>query len=134
MNETANFSEYKIWFNGLKQRIKNDRIRATLSVNRELILLYWDLGKQISEKQRTATWGSAVVNMLSKDLCSEFPGNTGFSRSNLYAMKQFYEFVHQVGGQIDNENNLPEIVEKYCFNVPWRHIVLILQKIKTEID
>jgi predicted nuclease of restriction endonuclease-like (RecB) superfamily len=143
MANLINISEYRGWLGELKQRIKNSQIRTVLSVNKELILLYWDLGKQISEKQKTMAWGSMVVRQLSKDLCNEFPGSTGFSRSNLYAMKQFYEFfqqieletpefVHPVGGQLNNENNLPEIVEKYCLNVPWRHIVLILQKLKTK--
>jgi predicted nuclease of restriction endonuclease-like (RecB) superfamily len=132
MNDLINTSEYYDWLNSLKQRIKSSQIKAALSVNKELILLYWDLGKQISDKQKNEGWGSQVVNQLSKDLCTEFEGAMGFSRSNLYAMKQFYEFVHQLGGQINSKNNLPEIVEKYCLNIPWRHIVLILQKIKTK--
>jgi predicted nuclease of restriction endonuclease-like (RecB) superfamily len=145
MNNLINISEYRNWLDALKQRIKSSQIKAALLVNKELILLYWDLGKQISEKQKDAVWGNSVVGQLSRDLCAEFGGVTGFSRSNLYAMKQFYEtfhqlggklelneIVHQLGGQINSESNLPEIVEKYCFNIPWRHIVLILQKVKTE--
>jgi predicted nuclease of restriction endonuclease-like (RecB) superfamily len=100
MNEITKHSDYHNWLNELKIRIKNSQIKAALSVNKELIALYWDLGRQISEKQRTSSWGSQVVNQLSRDLCSEFKGSTGFSRSNLYAMKQFYEFLIW-----KNENN-----------------------------
>jgi predicted nuclease of restriction endonuclease-like (RecB) superfamily len=137
-----NLLEYKNWLGELKQQIRNSQIKTALSVNKALIALYWDLGKQISEKQRVKGWGSKVVNQLSADLCSEFKGVTGFSRSNLYAMKQFYEFVHQFGGQTETSEivhqlggqleHYPEIVEKYCFNLPWRHIVLLLQRIKDE--
>jgi predicted nuclease of restriction endonuclease-like (RecB) superfamily len=150
MNEIINLSDYRDWLNELKIRIKSSQIKAALSVNKELIALYWDLGRQISEKQQMNGWGSQVVNRLSQDLCSEFTGNTGFSRSNLYAMKQFYEFFHQLGGQFEEtgtveivhqlggqfqlENSIPEIVEKYCFNIPWRHIVLLLQKIKNKTE
>jgi len=83
-----NLLEYKNWLGELKQQIRNSQIKTALSVNKALIALYWDLGKQISEKQRVKGWGSKVVNQLSADLCSEFKGVTGFSRSNLYAMKQ----------------------------------------------
>jgi len=147
MSNILNISEYRNWLETLKMRIKNSQIRASLQVNKEVILLYWDLGKQISEKQKTNAWGSQVVNQLSHDLCNEFEGASGFSRSNLYAMKQFYEFfhqlggkvyqddneiVHQLGGQLETDDFLPEIVEKYCLNIPWRHIVLLLQKVKNQ--
>jgi predicted nuclease of restriction endonuclease-like (RecB) superfamily len=129
MSNLLNTSEYRNWLESLKAKIKSSQIRASLSVNREVILLYWDLGKQILEKQNINGWGSRVVSQLSQDLSNEFQGVTGFSRSNLYAMKQFYEFfhqlggkigeteneiVHQVGGQLAADDNLPEIVEKYC--------------------
>ncbi|MDR1923838.1 MAG: DUF1016 N-terminal domain-containing protein [Planctomycetaceae bacterium] len=103
MKKLTNISEYSDWLGDLKSRIKNSQIHAALSVNKELILLYWDLGKQIFEKQKTATWGNSVISQLSKDLCNEFKGATGFSKSNLYAMKQFYEFFHQPGGKLDKE-------------------------------
>ena len=169
MKNTIQHSEYRNWLDEMKNRIKTSQIKAVLSVNKELIVLYWDLGKQISSKQQQNGWGSQVVNQLSQDLCKEFTSSTGFSRSNLYAMRQFYEIftdydknfqqlggkiettqtpeivhqlggqmeikqtseiVHQLGGQFEEENYYPQIVEKYCFNLPWRHIVLLLQKVK----
>jgi predicted nuclease of restriction endonuclease-like (RecB) superfamily len=132
MKDIINTSIYRNWLGELKQHIRSSQIKATLSVNKALIALYWDLGKQISEKQKNKGWGSQVVNQLSIDLCAEFEDSKGFSRSNLYAMKQFYEFFHQLGGQFESTDFVPEIVEKYCFNLPWRHIVLLLQKIKNE--
>jgi hypothetical protein len=59
-------------------------------VNRDLILLYWDIGRGIVEKQETLGWGESVVEMLAKDLQKAFPGMRGFSTANLRAMRRFY--------------------------------------------
>ncbi len=137
MIELIKDSDYKNWLIDLKSKIKQSQIKAALSVNAEVILLYWDLGKQIVEKQKTANWGFSVINQLSKDLSEEFKDLKGFSKSNLYSMKQFYEtfsvyneYFHQLGGKIEIQSPIPEIVEIYCCKLPWRHIVLVLQKVK----
>lgn len=123
--------EYSNWIVSLKSSIKQRQIKAAIAVNSNLIMMYWDLGKQIVERQENAKWGSGFINQLSKDLKSEFPDIKGFSRSNIFAIKKFYlfyrthfsiqdvdfqlenkeksevvlerEIVHQVGGQITNE-------------------------------
>jgi len=81
---------YKNWLTELKGRIQTSQIKAALAVNSALVLLYWELGRQIAEKQETAKWGSGLIERLAADLKMEFPGVAGFSRSNLYSMKQFY--------------------------------------------
>ncbi len=87
-------SAYSEWFGQLKAKIRKSQIQAALSANRELILLYWDIGKELVEKQEKQVWGNAVVEHLSLDLKSEFPNLKGFSRRNLFYMKSFYLFYH----------------------------------------
>ncbi len=101
---------YKQWFSELKARIKQSQIKAAISVNTEMIMLYWDLGRQIVDKQQNAKWGSGFIEQLSKDLKEEFPEINGLSRSNLFAMKKFYLFynqndiiVQQVVGLLENK-------------------------------
>jgi predicted nuclease of restriction endonuclease-like (RecB) superfamily len=125
-----------------------------------MIMLYWDMGRQISEKQENAQWGSGFIEQLSKDLREEFPEMTGFSYNNLLRMKNFYqfyfpviqydEFIAQPVQQIKNtieEQILAQLVpilqsteNKDIINraqvvpklilVPWGHHVKIMQKIK----
>ncbi len=83
-------ADYAEFLSGVKQRIRHARSTAVRAVNRELILLYWDLGRAIVEKQQTARWGDAVVERLASDLRAEFPDMRGFSANNLWLMRQFY--------------------------------------------
>ena len=149
MADIVNDSEYRSWLRGLKQQIKTEQVKAGLSVNTQMIMLYWDLGRQITEKQETAKWGSGLIELLSKDLMSGFPEMTGFSRTNLFRMKKFYqfyssivpinEFVPQAGGQlqaIDNKENIANsriegnVVIGKIIMIPWRHHVSIFEKVK----
>jgi predicted nuclease of restriction endonuclease-like (RecB) superfamily len=150
-------SEYKNWLIELKANIKRSQIKAALAVNSELIQLYWDLGKQIVEKQEHAQWGSGFIDQLSKDLKAEFPDVGGFSLANVKYCKQFYLFYintpsiwEQVVPNVENEirqqvvakleNTENQLVTKseqvvrflgtQLFNIPWGHHVLILKKIK----
>jgi len=100
MNDIIKLSEYRDWLRDLKQQIKTGQIKAALSVNSQMIMLYWDLGRQITEKQENAKWGSGFIEQLSKDLREEFPEMTGFSKDNLFMMKRFYFFYQSVINQI----------------------------------
>jgi predicted nuclease of restriction endonuclease-like (RecB) superfamily len=71
-------------------RIKEAQTRAMVSVNRELIEVYRDIGKTLYEQQQNSGWGDAVVEQLAKDLQKSFPGMKGFSSRNLWNMKDFY--------------------------------------------
>ena len=82
--------EYVAFVADLKSRIAAARLHAARAVNRDLILLYWDIGRGIVEKQETLGWGESVVEMLAKDLQKAFPGMRGFSANNLWLMRQFY--------------------------------------------
>jgi predicted nuclease of restriction endonuclease-like (RecB) superfamily len=125
-------SEYKDWLRELKANIKSTQIKASLAVNTHIIDFYWNLGSQIVERQQNAKWGSGFIPQLSKDLQAEFPDMTGFSRTNIFAIRKFYlfynqdfTFVPQVGGQIARSEFL-----NLCIHVPWKHNVTIIEKVK----
>ena len=75
----------------IKDRIRSAQYAALRAVNRELINLYWDIGRLIVDRQAGETWGRSIVENLARDLQAEFPGISGFSVPNLYRMRQFYE-------------------------------------------
>ena len=90
----------------LKARVRAAQVKAALSVNRELVLLYWHIGREILRAQKAEGWGAKVVERLAKDLAAEFPEMKGFSRSNMLYMRAFYaawepmEIVQQSVGQL----------------------------------
>jgi predicted nuclease of restriction endonuclease-like (RecB) superfamily len=96
MSEIIKLSEYRDWIGELKEQIQRSQIKAALSVNSQLIMLYWDLGRQIVEKQEHSKWGSGFIEQLSKDLRETFPDSGGFSADNLKYMRIFYKFYSQV--------------------------------------
>lgn len=74
----------------LKARVRASQVKAAVSVNQELILLYWHIGREILRAQKAEGWGAKVVERLAKDLAAEFPEMGGFSRANLLFMRSFY--------------------------------------------
>ncbi len=80
----------------VKERIRSAQYAALKAVNKELVGLYWDIGKMIAERQKTEGWGKSVVQQLAADLQAEFPGVRGFSVQNLWYMRQFYLEYHNV--------------------------------------
>ena len=101
---------YEAFLRDLKMRIRSAQVKAALSVNREMIVLYWEIGKALAERQGQAEWGKAVVERLARDLRNAFPDIKGFSRSNIYAMRHFFltyrdadSNVQQLVGQIPLE-------------------------------
>ena len=83
-------SGYASWLSDVKIRIQSARTAAARTINRELILLYWDIGRGIVEKQQQLDWGESVIMQLSNDLKKAFPGAKGFSDRNLRDMKRFF--------------------------------------------
>ncbi|MFN8515491.1 MAG: DUF1016 N-terminal domain-containing protein [Chloroflexia bacterium] len=80
---------YARFLGDLKERISAAQVRAALSVNRELIYLYWQLGREIATALSRRSWGSRVLDRLARDLQAAFPGVEGFSQRNLYRMRAF---------------------------------------------
>ncbi len=81
---------YEEFLGQLKERIRTARLRATLAANRELIELYWHIGRSVVEQQKTKGWGNAVIAHLGDDLQKAFPGESGFSRTNVYRMRALF--------------------------------------------
>jgi predicted nuclease of restriction endonuclease-like (RecB) superfamily len=90
MKSTPTTPDYAVFLAGVKARVLHARTSAARAVNRDLILLYWDIGRGIVEKQQTAGWGDAVVEQLAADLRAEFPDMRGFSNQNVWRMQQLY--------------------------------------------
>jgi len=90
MTTAPSLPDYPAFLSTVKERILRARISAARAVNQELVLLYWDIGRGIVDKQQTAGWGDAVVERLATDLRAAFPDIRGFSLANLWRMKQFY--------------------------------------------
>lgn len=81
---------YDRFVEGIKQRIRVAQIKAAISANRELILLYWDIGRAIVDAQKDKGYGKRVVEMLSADLRREFPEMAGLTARNLWLMRAFF--------------------------------------------
>ncbi len=115
---------YRSWLEALKQKIQASQIKAAIKVNSDLLNLYWHLGKEIISKQKEANWGDSIIDQLSKDLTSAFPGMKGFSKRNLFYIRQWYLFysegfrkVPQVVAQLvpdDAKSNISEIYATAC--------------------
>jgi len=134
-------SELKQWLTDLKARIRQSQIKAMIKVNDEMLRLYWDLGHDIVMRQMDAKWGGNFFKELSKELMMEFPEMKGFSKSNLYYIKQFYLFYsqyntifQQVVGKLENES-FHQLGEEFknnpIFQIPWGHHVQIITKCKS---
>ena len=80
---------YGVLLADLKQRVRRAQVRAALSVNRELVLLYWHIGREILRSQQTEGWGTKVIERLARDLRKEFPDMSGLSPRNLKYMRAF---------------------------------------------
>jgi predicted nuclease of restriction endonuclease-like (RecB) superfamily len=115
-------SDYISLIAGIRQRIAESRVRAATAVNRELVDLYWSIGKQIVERQELHGWGSSVIERLSADLLRELPGSKGFSASNLWRMRNFYAAYR--GADV----NLAQAVRE----LPWSHNLVLLEKVENE--
>src|SRR3989338_8648864 len=82
--------EYRLFLTEIKERIRAAQYEALRAVNKELIGLYWDIGKRIVEQQEKHSWGKSIVETLAGDLQKEYPGINGFSAGNLWRMRNFY--------------------------------------------
>lgn len=115
-------SEYALLFTEVKERIRSAQYEALRAVNKELISLYWDIGRMIVERQRGSTWGKAVVERLASDLQKEFPGMQGFSAQNLWYMRQFYHEYH-------NKPKLQPLVGE----ISWSKNIIVMARCKDDL-
>ncbi|MBD1866450.1 DUF1016 domain-containing protein [Cyanobacteria bacterium FACHB-471] len=110
---------YAVFLNDLKQRIRQAQVKAALAVNQELLLLYWQVGKEILERQQLEGWGAKIIDRLAKDLKQEFPDINGFSRSNLKYMRLFAQSYLE-----------EQISQGVLGQIPWYHNIALLEKLK----
>jgi predicted nuclease of restriction endonuclease-like (RecB) superfamily len=155
--------EYRLFIEQLKARVVAARISAARAVCSDMILLYWDIGQGIVEKQQTLGWGDSVVEMVAADLRRAFPGMRGFSPDSVWRMRQLYSeysstaFLEQAVPEIQKhggdflERAVPEascprtvaahspadflsrLVRELLALVPWGHHVELLKKVKAPI-
>ena len=109
--------EYADILAALKERVRSAQYAALKAVNTELVGLYWDVGRLLVERQTDGTWGKSVVQQLAVDLQQAFPGVGGFSASNLWRMKAFFEAYR------DQEKLAPLVRE-----IGWSHNLVILER------
>ena len=146
-------ADYVAWVRSLSERYQASQIKAAVSVNREMLMFYWSLGRDIVALHAKSRWGSGFFKDLSHDLRSEIPNAKGFSSRNLRYMKRFYELfpakdeiVQQVAAQLTGQRDaaiLPQLAGEFpreisigfllqtdaeIFSVPWGHILLIIDK------
>ena len=148
----ASNSDFKSWVSQLKQDIRSAQIRAAIKVNTELLRLYWRMGADICEKQKSASWGDGWLKELSRELMTEFPDMKGFSHRNLQYIRQWYLFynqentiVQQAVAQLEDVNvqqavakldddmrqqTVAQISEDVFFSVPWGHHLYIISQCK----
>lgn len=110
--------EYRVFLESLRARIQAARLKAALSANREVLLLYWSIGRDILARQATLGWGAKVIDRLSTDLRREFPEIKGFSPRNLKYMRAFAEAWPDEG-----------FVQRSVAQLPWGHISRILDRV-----
>jgi len=111
--------QYKKWVVELKDKIRTTQIKAAMTVNRELLNLYWELGREICEKQEKANWGEGLIDQLAKDLSVAFPGVKGFSRGNLFFIWRWYRFYINPVQDAQKEGDI--IVSQVVTQIPWGH-------------
>jgi predicted nuclease of restriction endonuclease-like (RecB) superfamily len=150
-------SDYKQFVTDLKSRIASARLSAGRHVNRELVLLYWDIGQGIVERQKTLGWGESVVELVAADLKHAFPDMQGFSPQNVWRMRQLFldhssdEFLSQAVRELPKSNKhqflrqpvadspsdsgnrksevLSQAVRELVAAVPWGHHANVLAKL-----
>lgn len=122
-DQTSIPKNYGRILNEIKSRVRNAQYEALKAVNKELIGLYWDIGRIIVERQQAENWGKSVVERLGEDLRNEFPGMSGFSARNIWYMRQFYLCYGE------NPKLQPMVAE-----IGWTHNLIILDKCTDDLE
>ena len=141
-------TEYREFLREIKSRIQSAQLKAAVSVNQELLRLYWDLAACIIARQQSSAWGDGILGQISHDLQTEFPDMKGFSRRNLELMRQWYRFwsgtnaiakqaVSQleksaIGQQAVAQSDSALYVQQLLLQIPWGHNLVIISKIKEQ--
>ncbi|WP_064606900.1 PDDEXK nuclease domain-containing protein [Streptobacillus moniliformis] len=122
--------EYKKLIIELKDKVRSSQLKAAVKVNYELLDLYWNLGKEIVERENKYSWGDRFLLLLSKDLQNEFPEIKGFSKENLKHIRYWYQFYSNGLIGLQPVTQLKKI-EQMIKSIPWGHNQRIMYKCKT---
>jgi predicted nuclease of restriction endonuclease-like (RecB) superfamily len=143
-------AHYASLLDSIKDRVRLAQTKATLSANRQMLELYWDIGRLIHGQQEVEGWGAGVLRRLAEDLKNELSGVRGFSERNLRRMSQFYRSYPgsipigpQAVAKLTDAGNRPQAVADFvegedeilaardlAFQLPWGHNILLLQNVK----
>jgi len=123
MKNNVQMNEYTNLLQDVKQRIRSAQYEALRAVNKELISLYWDIGKMIVDRQKKYGWGKSIVENLSKDLQLEFHGMQGFSERNIWYMRNIFV-------EYENKTNLQPLVAE----IGWTHNIVIMERCKDDLE
>lgn len=111
--------DYAKTLNAIKRRIQQERLRVVLAANSAMVLLYWDIGRMILDRQQREGWGARVIDRLAKDIRDGYPDMKGFSARNLLFMRSFAEACPDA-----------EKVKQLVSQLPWGHVIRLLQRVK----
>lgn len=141
--------EYRTWIRELGNRYKTSQIKASIRVNNEMLMYYWSVGKDITERRADSKWGNKFFQNMSMDMTDMIPTAKGFSPTNLRYMMRFYGLfkdiviVPQLGEQLtENKENqvVPQGEERFgmaankVFMIPWGHIKLLIDKCHDNLE
>lgn len=110
---------YGATLKAIQERVLRERVQVILAANSAMVLLYWDIGRLILDRQTREGWGAKVIDRLGRDLRKSFPGMQGFSSRNLLFMRRFAE-----------EFTDAAIVKQLASLLPWWHVVRLIQSVK----
>lgn len=142
----SSLPDYARMLGEIKTRIRTAQVKAVFAANREMILLYWDIGRMIAERQQREGWGAAVIPRLARDIRNELPEVKGFSERNIGYMIRFAReygepILQQAAAKLPGKaisppplSKLPEpvklpIVQQLAAQIPWFHHVLLMEKV-----
>jgi predicted nuclease of restriction endonuclease-like (RecB) superfamily len=114
---------YIEWVKDIKERIRSAQQKAVFAANSAMLAMYWQIGRDILERQHLQGWGSKVVDRLAGDLCREFPEIKGFSATNLKYMRRFAEECpnYKIGQQPVDQ-------------LPWSHLIRLITKVAKPVE
>lgn len=118
-------SEYKDWIKSIAIQVRSSQIKAAVHVNSDMLQLYWNIGKDITQMQINSKWGDGLIKNVSKDLIHEFPDMKGFSVRNLQSICKWYRFYNKVD---EKTKQLVSQTSDSFFMIPWGHHLQIMSK------
>jgi predicted nuclease of restriction endonuclease-like (RecB) superfamily len=129
-NKNTGIVLYANLLSDIKTRIRQAQVKATLSANAEMIMMYWDIGRIIYKRQQQEGWGAGIIPRLAKDLHNELPDLKGFSERNIKFMVQLYKEYETDAAIGKQPVSQLEDMKRFVSQIPWGHNILLMQKIK----